>query len=144
MSGSILFRSPNWLGDAVMATFSEPHDGIQAAVDMMKAMRGLNSGLREDGYELGLKIGLHEGPALTINNEGRLDYFGQTVNIASRVQGLAQSSEIWITDSVYHSLKSNEILMSNNYRPERHSVSLKGIGEEALVYKYFGQIDAGS
>ena len=132
------------MGDAVMATFSEPHDGIQAAVDMMKAMRGLNSGLREDGYELGLKIGLHEGPALTINNEGRLDYFGQTVNIASRVQGLAQSNEIWITDSVYDSLKSNEILMSNNYRPERHSVSLKGIGEEALVYKYFGQIDAGS
>jgi hypothetical protein len=34
--------------------------------------------------------------------------------------------------------------MSNNYKREKLSVSLKGIGEEALVYKYSGQIDAGS
>jgi class 3 adenylate cyclase len=132
------------MGDAIMATFSEPHNGIQAAVDMMKAIRCLNSSLREDVHELGLKIGLHEGPALTINNEGRLDYFGQTVNIASRVQGLAQSNEIWITDSVFNSLKSNDLLMLNSYKRQRHSVSLKGIGEETLVYKYSGQIDAGS
>ena len=39
--------------------------------------------------DLLLKIGIHEGPCLAVNLNERQDYFGQTVNIASRVQGLA-------------------------------------------------------
>ena len=39
--------------------------------------------------DLLLKIGIHEGPCLAVTLNERQDYFGQTVNIASRVQGLA-------------------------------------------------------
>ena len=41
-----------------------------------------------------------EGAALAVNAEARLDYFGQTVNIAARVQALAASGEIWMTEPV--------------------------------------------
>jgi class 3 adenylate cyclase len=44
----------------------------------------------------GRKIGIHEGSCLAVAlNERRQDYFGQTVNIASRVQGLATSTCHW-------------------------------------------------
>ena len=49
-------------------------------------MDNLNKGQRHE--DLVLKIGMHEGPCLAVTLNDRLDYFGQTVNIAARVQGL--------------------------------------------------------
>jgi class 3 adenylate cyclase len=77
------------IGDAVMATFATPDRALAAALRMREAMRALNATHgRED---LLLKIGIHEGPCLAVSLNERQDYFGQTVNIASRVQGLAIS-----------------------------------------------------
>ena len=41
-----------------------------------------------------LKIGLHKGAAIAVTLNDRLDYFGQTVNIAARVQNLADADEL--------------------------------------------------
>jgi class 3 adenylate cyclase len=46
--------------------------------------------------DLLLKIGIHEGPCLAVTLNDHLDYFGQTVNVAARVQGLADSRSIYI------------------------------------------------
>jgi len=46
------------------------------------------------------KIGIHDGPCLAVTLNDRQDYFGQTVNIASRVQNLAVSYAIFATGSV--------------------------------------------
>ncbi|MDM8543025.1 DUF5939 domain-containing protein [Desulfococcaceae bacterium HSG9] len=119
------------MGDAIMASFSEPGNGVMAAVDMMKNICNMPE---DENGKLGLKIGLHEGPALTVNNDGRLDYFGQTVNIAARVQGLAQAGEIWLSDSVFHGTNVNEPLQANGYTYEARSVKLKGVGHHAKVY----------
>jgi class 3 adenylate cyclase len=76
------------IGDAVMATFSTPDRAVAAALRMRDGMRELNA---DRGHEdLLLKIGIHEGPCLAVNLNDRQDYFGQTVNIASRVQNLAE------------------------------------------------------
>ncbi|HHC23797.1 MAG TPA: adenylate/guanylate cyclase domain-containing protein [Desulfobacterales bacterium] len=120
------------MGDAIMASFSEPRNGIMAAIDMMDGIRNMTGDGKD---ELGLKIGLHEGPALTVNNDGRLDYFGQTVNIAARVQGLAQAEEIWVSESVFNADGVKTHLLDNSYGHEAHSVVLKGVGQRANVYK---------
>src|SRR6202044_1557584 len=86
------------IGDAVMATFPSPDRAVAAALDMREAMRQLNC---ERGSEdLLLKIGIHEGPCLAVVLNDRQDFFGQTVNIASRVQGLASSQAIYATQRV--------------------------------------------
>ena len=83
------------IGDAVMATFPTPDRAVAAALRMREAMRDLNDGHgRED---LLLKIGIHEGPCLAVVLNDRQDYFGTTVNIASRVQALADSRAILAT-----------------------------------------------
>ena len=86
------------IGDAVMATFVTPEQAIAAGLRMRAAMAALNA---ERGREdLVVKIGIHEGPCLAVMLNERQDYFGQTVNIASRVQGLSTSQEIHVTGPV--------------------------------------------
>ena len=75
------------IGDAVMATFPTPDRAVAAAIRMREAMRELNA--KSGREDLLLKIGVHEGPCIAVTMNDRQDYFGQTVNIASRVQGLA-------------------------------------------------------
>src|SRR5204862_1352245 len=86
------------IGDAVMATFPTPDRALAAALRMREAMDELNR--RGNTGELLLKIGIHEGPCLAVNLNERQDYFGQTVNIASRVQGLAGTRSILTTAPV--------------------------------------------
>jgi class 3 adenylate cyclase len=125
------------MGDAVMATFSHPQDAVHAAVDMINGMQSLNEKLKEKDYELGLKIGLHEGSALAINADDRVDYFGQTVNIASRVQGLAKAGEIWVTEPVFRATGVQDTFNTSGYCEEEQSVFLKGVREPATVYKMY-------
>ncbi len=127
------------MGDAVMATFSDPAEGLKAAIRMLDSL----GDFRLEGLpQLGLKIGLHEGTALAIDNEGRLDYFGQTVNIAARVQGLASAGEIWITDTMYRSCNAPSILEGEGFVSEKQTVTLKGVGGEVTVYRCVRQAAA--
>ncbi|HKA22985.1 MAG TPA: DUF5939 domain-containing protein [Blastocatellia bacterium] len=123
------------MGDAIMATFSTPLDGVRAALEMMQKMKQFNAGLSQPEYALGLKIGLHEGSALAVNAEDRLDYFGHSVNVASRVQGLAQADEICVTEPVLQSDGVRREFADRGYVEESRLVSLKGIGRPVNVYQ---------
>jgi class 3 adenylate cyclase len=121
------------IGDAVMATFPTPDRGVNAALRMREAMRGLNE---QRGHEdFTLKIGLHEGPCLAVTLNDRLDYFGQTVNIAARVQGLAMARSIFATKPVVeHPVAARVLAQSGiNPLPQRHA--LRGIAEAMQVYE---------
>lgn len=124
------------MGDAIMASFSNSKDAVAAAVEMMSAMEKVNAKVKADGYDTGLKVGVHEGAALAVNAESRLDYFGQTVNIAARVQALASSGEIWLTESVLAAEGVSQTLEKGGYKPERKVVALKGVGTPTPVFRW--------
>jgi class 3 adenylate cyclase len=121
------------IGDAVMATFPTPGHAISAALRMRDAMRRLNE--QRGSEDLLLKIGIHEGPCLAVTLNDRQDYFGQTVNIASRVQGLAVSRAIFATDSVVENPESSQIIELKGLRPTLQKTALRGINDEFLVYE---------
>jgi hypothetical protein len=75
------------IGDAIMATFNQPVEAVGAGLEMLKELRKLNQASRRG--DLILKIGIHRGAAISVNLNDSIDYFGQTVNIASRVQSSA-------------------------------------------------------
>ncbi len=122
------------MGDAVMAAFPSGNDGTAAAIDMMAAMQGVAGG--RHGDEVGLKVGLHAGPALAINAGQTLDYFGQTVNIAARVQGLADAGEICLTAALNDNDGVPALLTQSGFegRPER--ARLKGVSAEEEIFRY--------
>ena len=120
------------IGDAVMATFPTPDRAIAAALRMRDAMRTLNEGRERE--DLILKIGIHVGPCIAVTLNERQDYFGQTVNIASRVQGLATSREIFATGAVVEDALASGVLAAGGITPMSHNATLKGIANEVAVY----------
>jgi len=121
------------IGDAVMATFQTPDHALSAALRMREAMQKINA---ERGNEdLLLKIGIHEGPCLAVTLNDRQDYFGQTVNMAARVQSLASSRSIFATSSIVEDAQSSKILQSSGLQPVQQRATLRGITEEMLVYE---------
>ena len=123
------------LGDAIMATFSTPQDGVAAALAMVEAVEALNADIPDAENRLHLKVGLHTGPALVVKANEILDYFGQTVNIAARAQSLAEVREIWLTEDVYQQEEARTLLEQAGYHAEKQSALLRGVSERVMVYK---------
>jgi class 3 adenylate cyclase len=118
------------IGDAVMAAFLNPLDAVRAAIAMRKEIAGFNRD-RPD-RELILKIGLHTGAAIAVTLNDRLDYFGQTANIAARIQNLADADEIFISDDVYAASGVQAEL--EGHAVTEQLASLKGIRNDLRVY----------
>ena len=77
-----------WLGDGVMFHFGDPGPGVRAALEMV-------DGLADAGLPPA-HVGLHAGPVLY--QEG--DYFGQTVNLTSRIADYARPGEVLVSQAV--------------------------------------------
>src|SRR3954463_11671985 len=121
------------IGDAIMATFETPDRAIAAAIRMPEAMSDL--GAARQHQSIRLKMGLHEGSSVTVTLKGQLDYFGHTLNIASRVQGLAASRSIVVTESVVENAHARALLETNGLKPTPRRVALSGIADKVSVYE---------
>lgn len=118
------------IGDAVMAAFMNPLDAVHAALKMLRDIEAFNHNISD---KLVLKVGIHAGHSIVVTLNDRLDYFGQTVNIASRVQGLADAGEIYISEDVYTFPGVREAIADYDFAPEQ--VVVKGINEKLQVYR---------
>ena len=118
------------IGDAVMAAFPTPADAVQAALEMRNAAEELNRERPQRDFIL--KIGLHRGAAIAVTLNDRLDYFGQTVNVAARVQNLAGGDEICLTEDVRRASGVEDALAL--YAVRSAEAQLKGVGQRTPVY----------
>ena len=101
------------MGDGLMALFGAPiaHEddparAVRAALGMQDALRRINVDLEEHlGITLKVRIGLNSGPVAvgSIGSDLRMEYtaLGDTVNVASRLQGVAEPGTILVSRSVY-------------------------------------------
>ena len=121
------------IGDAVMATFVKPEHAIVAGLRMRAAMDALNAERGTD--DLVVKIGIHEGPCLAVMLNERQDYFGQTVNIAARVQGLATSQSIHVTGGMVELPAVSALLQERAIKPIQKEAALRGISDKVMVYE---------
>lgn len=119
------------IGDAVMASFVEPLDALRAALEMRAQIARFNAEAESD--LIGVKIGLHTGACLAVTLNDRLDYFGQTVNIAARVQALAAADEIVVTDDVLSLPGARELVAGMEI--DSSGVELKGIAGDVRIHR---------
>ena len=118
------------IGDAIMATFISPADAVRAALDMHAAIDEINHSVTADVI---IKIGIHRGQSLAVTLNDRIDYFGQDVNIAARVQQLAQGGEIVVSTDVYWSPGVSDLLAG--FEGGEEDGIMKGVGEMIPVYR---------
>jgi len=119
------------IGDAVMAAYPDAASAVGAALDMRGAIERFNEGQPE--RPVLLKIGIHHGAAIAVTLNDELDYFGQTVNIASRVQEMADASEIWVTEDIWRYPGVQALL--EPYPAEQHTAEFRGVGQPMAVVR---------
>ena len=103
-------RPIKWLGDGVMLFFPHPGHGVVAAIEM-------SAGVAEAGLPPA-HVGLHAGPV--IFQDG--DYYGQTVNLASRIADYARPGEVLVSQEVVAASAGAEVVFR-----EIGPVELKGV-----------------
>ena len=110
-----------YIGDAVMALFGAPMqssthacDAFAAALDMRQELKKMNESFAKMGLpEIRFGIGLHSGPVLAgnIGAVNRMEYtvIGDTVNTASRIEGLCKQykKDLLLSESTAERLKEN-------------------------------------
>jgi class 3 adenylate cyclase/pSer/pThr/pTyr-binding forkhead associated (FHA) protein len=80
------------IGDAIMATFEEPKESVEAAIEMQKGLIEFNAPKPEQDHVF-IRIGLNFGSGIVKSN----DVFGDVVNVASRVESVAVPEQIVIS-----------------------------------------------
>lgn len=104
------------MGDAVLAAFAEPADALRAAIDIQQGIDGFN---QRNQADLAMKIGVHAGSCLAVTLNDRLDYFGQTVNLAARLQEEARGGEVVISGRLHDDPTVLPLLEPFDAREER-------------------------
>jgi class 3 adenylate cyclase len=112
-----------------MAAYPDAALAVAAALEMRGAIERFNQGQPE--RPLLLKIGIHHGAAIAVTLNAELDYFGQTVNIASRVQEMADAAEIWISEEVWRYPGVAALL--EPYPAEERTAEFRGIEQPMTV-----------
>jgi adenylate cyclase len=110
-------RPVKWLGDGVMFYFADPGPGVVAALEMVEGVA--DAGLPP------AHVGLHAGPV--IFQQG--DYFGQTVNLASRIADYARPGEVLVTEEVVEASKLDGVRYT-----DIGPVELKGVPEAVNLH----------
>jgi class 3 adenylate cyclase len=119
--GGVLVKT---MGDAVMAAFVDATQCARAATDALARFEAFR-GKEKHGALVGLKLGMYAGACYVVTANGSLDYFGQTVNVASRVQHLAGSGEFVLPRDVFEALGGDE--RQRLVEKERLQARVKGV-----------------
>lgn len=112
-------------GDAFVVVFESPTNTVLCGVMMQDRLRERNTGLAER-ERLEVRVAINTGEV--IERDG--DVFGEAVNIAARIEGITEASEIYFTESVYLAMNKAEVPSSEvGFR------RLKGVPEAIKVYR---------
>ncbi|MFQ5666931.1 MAG: AAA family ATPase [Candidatus Binatia bacterium] len=135
-------------GDGVMALFGAPlaHEdapqrAVQAALAVRAALQRVNQRLgAERGIELCARFGINTGPVVvgTVGNDLKLDYtaIGDTTNLASRLQSVAEPGTILVSESTYRRVRDFVQLQPAG------TFQVKGKSEPLVAYRVQGLREA--
>jgi len=114
------------IGDAFLIEFPSALDAVRCAYDIQRATREFNISL-PDERRIHLRVGIHLGDVV----ESQGDISGDAVNIASRIEPLAESGGVCLTQQVYDQVKNKFELPLSSLGPK----SLKNVATLVEVYK---------
>jgi class 3 adenylate cyclase len=116
------------IGDAVMAVFLRPVAAVRA---MLAAQERLAEWGDQGGPRLYLKAGVHYGPCIAVTMNDHLDYFGSTVNLASRLEKFSSGEDVIVSDVIRRDPEVAALVASGGeLTAERFEAQLKGFDEQ--------------
>ncbi len=119
------------VGDGVHAAFRIPENALRAALAIQQAMPAFNQRLQLDN--VAIRIGLHFGHSIAVTLNGRLDYYGEVVNLAARLESQGDAGDITMSRIFSDDPAVADIL--REYKLHHQQVSVKGAAEPVSVVK---------
>ena len=113
------------IGDEIMCRFNSANDCVRAAKEIQEE---ISSGIQGETVAISIKVGLHYGPAILMEDG---DVFGDAVNVAARMAGIANGSQIITTQDTVRLLDADLQDMSRQF----DKTNVKGKEEEIIVYQ---------
>ena len=114
------------MGDGVLVEFASAVDAVECAVQLQKAMAAANADTPEDRHIV-LRVGINLGDVMVESN----DLYGDGVNIAARLEVLADPGSVYISDTVFSHVRG-KVHLGFEDLGERN---LKNIAEPVRVYR---------
>jgi class 3 adenylate cyclase len=125
------------IGDGIHAAFLIPDDALRASIDMQRAMPGFNRRLGAD--EVAIRIGLHAGSSIAVTLNQRLDYYGEAVNLAARLEGQGEAGDITMSKEFFNDPGVGDIL--HDYDLREQEVTVKGFSDPVAIFQISPQAD---
>ncbi|MBN2467718.1 MAG: CHAT domain-containing protein, partial [Deltaproteobacteria bacterium] len=114
------------IGDAVMASFSNPEEAIRTAIDIQRTLRDHNQGKTADDH-IRVRIGLNYGRGIVQDD----DVFGDVVNVAARIESLAEADQILVSKPLYDQVRRTEDILCRYF----DELQVKGKPEPLEIYR---------
>jgi len=118
-------------GDGMLIEFASAVDAVRGAVEVQRVMAQQNASVPQD-ERIELRIGVHVGDIIFDDN----DIFGDGVNIAARLEGIAEAGGVCISDDTHRQIRGKVDIVFDDMGPQ----ALKNITEPMRAWR--GQMNA--
>src|SRR5262245_23631331 len=118
-------------GDGVLVEFASAVNAVECAVELQRAMAAANLQQVEDRHIL-LRIGVNLGDVIV---EGG-DLYGDGVNIAARLEGIAEPGGVVVSGTAFDHIKNKVKIAFDDLGPQ----ALKNIAEVIRAYRVVGML----
>lgn len=122
------------IGDGTMAVFDDPLNAIKSSRRIQRRLKEYNNGKTSD-EQIQLRVGLNYGTVIS----DKSGVYGDVVNVANRVQSLANAGEVFLTEEMYREVKSNDEFIFRYI----DTVEVKGRREPVKVYRFIWHGEGG-
>ncbi|HEV2552072.1 MAG TPA: SUMF1/EgtB/PvdO family nonheme iron enzyme [Stellaceae bacterium] len=119
-------RLIKWMGDGFLAEFASPVEAVRCAVVIQQSMAGRNAALSRPNW-IQFRVGVNLGDVI-VDQE---DVYGDGVNLAARLQALADPGGVYISGGVYELVK-NKLVVGYQSLGDR---KVKNITDPIRVYR---------
>ena len=111
-------------GDGSIIEFRSVVDAVRCAIEMQNGMVERNAGLPPE-RRIEFRVGIHLGDVV---EESDGDLMGDGVNIAARLEGIAEPGAICLSEDAYRQVRRGTIAPSAIWRPELKNIARAGAG----------------
>ena len=113
-------------GDGMLAEFASAVDAARCAVEVQRRIAEQNSAVPQD-QRIEFRIGIHVGDIIFDDN----DIFGDGVNIAARLEGIAEPGGVCLSDDAYRQVRGKVEIACDDLGPQ----TLKNIAEPMRAWR---------
>lgn len=118
------------ISDKIVASFPDPLSAVKTAWKMFQ-----RDGTDSESPPLSFKVGINSGSALLVKSNNQVDFFGRMVNIAAKLQALAQADTLWVSMGVFSHPGVADYLQGIRAACVQQVVTLKGDDQKSIAYE---------